>query len=103
MTQIRVAVERDAPSIREIFQATYGEEYAYPEFYEETFLKKLIYADDTLVLVAEDDEQGRVVGTASVVLESGAYTDLVGEFGRLAVHPDSWGQNIGSLLLNKAA
>lgn len=101
MIQIRVAVESDAPWIREIFQATYGEDYAYPEFYEEPFLKKLIYSDDTLVLVAEDDEEGRVVGTASVVLESGAYTDLVGEFGRLAVHPTSWGRNIGGELLEE--
>ena len=92
MIGIRVASEEDAPSIREIFESTYGEDYAYPEFYEEPFLKKLIYSDDTLVLVAEDEEKGKVVGTASVVLESGAYTDLVGEFGRLAVHPTAWGK-----------
>jgi GNAT superfamily N-acetyltransferase len=101
MIKIRVALEDDAPSIREIFQSTYGEDYAYPEFYEEPFLKKLIYSDDTLVLVAEDDAKGKVVGTASVVLESGAYTDLVGEFGRLAVHPTAWGQGIGSMLLQE--
>ena len=101
MINIRVAVESDAPWIREIFEATYGEDYTYPEFYEEPFLKKLIYSHDTLVLVAEDDEKGRVVGTASVVLESGAYTDLVGEFGRLAVHPTAWGQGIGGMLLEE--
>jgi len=99
--QIRVAGESDAPWIREIFEATYGEDYAYPEFYEETFLKKLIYSDDTLVLVAEDNEKREVVGTASVVLESGAYTDLVGEFGRLAVHPTSWGRGVGGMLLQE--
>jgi GNAT superfamily N-acetyltransferase len=98
---IRVANESDAPWIREIFESTYGEDYAYPEFYEEPFLKKLIYSDDTLVLVAEETETDRVVGTASVVLESGAYTDLVGEFGRLAVHPTAWGRGIGSMLLEE--
>lgn len=101
MIRIREAVEGDAPWIREIFQSTYGEDYAYPEFYEEPFLKKLIYSDDTLVLVAEDHDTKRVVGTASVVLESGAYTDLVGEFGRLAVHPASWGEGIGGQLLQE--
>jgi len=101
MIDIRVAGESDAPWIREIFEATYGEDYAYPEFYEEPFLKKLIYSDDTLVLVAEDSERDRVVGTASVVLESGAYTDLVGEFGRLAVHPSAWGRGIGGMLLEE--
>jgi len=99
--QCRVANESDAPWIREIFESTYGEDYVYPEFYEEPFLKKLIYSDDTLVLVAQDDDKDEIVGTASVVLESGAYSDLVGEFGRLAVHPASWGQGIGSLLLQE--
>ena len=101
MINIRVANESDAPWIREIFESTYGEDYAYPEFYEEPFLKKLIYSDDTLVLVAEDQSKDQVVGTASVVLESGAYTDLVGEFGRLAVHPTAWGQGIGGMLLQE--
>ena len=59
MINIRVASEEDAPWIREIFETTYGEDYAYPEFYEELFLKKLIYSDDTLVLVAEDVQGGR--------------------------------------------
>lgn len=101
MINIREATESDAPGIREIFESTYDEFYAYPEFYEEPYLKKLIYSDDTLVLVAEDEEQGRVVGTAAVVLESGAYTDLVGEFGRLAVHPTAWGRGIGGMLLEE--
>ena len=101
MINIREAIESDTPWIREIFEATYGENYAYPEFYEEQPLKKLIFADDTLMLVAEDDASDRVVGTASVVLESGAYTDLVGEFGRLAVHPAAWGKGIGGMLLQE--
>lgn len=101
MIRIRQATDADTSHIREVFVATYGDDYAYSEFYEEPYLKKLIYSDDTLMLVAEEPKSGRVVGTASVVLESGAYTDLVGEFGRLAVHPDYWGQNIGSLLLEE--
>lgn len=101
MIRIRQAAEADTPQIREIFEATYGEDYAYSEFYEEPYLKKLIYSDDTVMLVAEETKMSKVVGTASVVLESGAYTDLVGEFGRLAVHPDFWGQKIGGLLLEE--
>jgi GNAT superfamily N-acetyltransferase len=101
MLEIREAEEGDAKSIREIFEATYGGDYAYPEIYREHYLKKLIYADDTLILVAKDPTSGDVVGTASVVLESGAYTDLVGEFGRLAVHPKAWGRGIGGRLLEE--
>lgn len=101
MIEVRQAIEEDVPFIRDIFEATYGDDYIYPEFYRTEPLKKLIYADDTVLLVAEDRRRGRVVGTAAVVLESGAYSDLVGEFGRLAVHPEAWGRGVGSLLLER--
>ncbi len=97
MIRIREAVAGDAPAIRSIFKATYGENYTYPFIYDLTELQKLILSSDTLMLVAEED--GEVLGTASVMLESGAYSDLVGEFGRLAVRRSAWGRGIGSRLL----
>lgn len=99
MITVREARETDAVQIGEIFLATYGTDYAYPVYYDELGLKKLIYSENTVMLVAEDEESGRVVGTASVMLAAGAYTDLVGEFGRLAVHPDWRNRRIGSSLL----
>lgn len=98
MICVREARETDAGAIRELFVAAYGEDYTYPDFYDEQRLKKLIFGDDVLMLVAED-ERGHLVGTASVILEIGAYTDLVGEFGRLVVHPDWRGRGIGKLLM----
>jgi predicted N-acetyltransferase YhbS len=97
MAHIRVAEERDAEGIQTVLQSVYGADYAYPQYYNLTFLKKIIFSENALVLVAEAD--GKVVGTASVVLESGAYTDLVGEFGRLAVHPEYQGRGIGNGLM----
>jgi len=97
--EIRQAREADVAAISEIFHASYGDDYTFPEFYQEDFLKKLVYSDETLVLVAEDGDSGRVLGTASVVLEVGALTDLVGEFGRLAVHPDGRGMGLGNKLM----
>lgn len=99
MIKIREARETDAVQIGEIFLATYGTDYAYPAYYDELGLKRLIFSENTVMLVAEDEEAGRVVGTASVMLEAGAYTDLVGEFGRLAVHPDWRNRRIGTKLL----
>lgn len=99
MIDIRPANEHDVGQIREIYSATYGKDYAYPQYYDEQYLKKMVYSDDTILLVAEDTEQQRVVGTASVIVEIGAFTDLVGEFGRLAVHPDARRQGIGHLLM----
>ena len=101
MIAIREARDTDTPGIIAIYRATYGEEYAYPQYYDEYEIKKLVFSDETLILVAEDAETGQVVGTASVILEVGAYTDLVGEFGRLAVHPDYRRRGIGTELLTR--
>jgi GNAT superfamily N-acetyltransferase len=98
---IREARDTDVNGIIEIYLATYGEDYAYPQYYEEFEIKKLIFSDETLMLVAEDSDEDRIVGTASVILEVGAYTDLVGEFGRLAVHPDYRRRGIGTQLLEQ--
>jgi GNAT superfamily N-acetyltransferase len=99
--RIREAAEEDAQQIVNVFAASYGETYMYPEFYDEHHLKKMIFGDDTLMLVAEDAGANEIVGTASVVLEIGAYTDLLGEFGRLVVHPDCRGCGIGKLLMQR--
>jgi len=99
MIEVREAREGDVGAIHEIFHACYGDDYTFPEFYNEEFLKKLVFGDDTLLLVAEDTDTGKVLGTASVVLEVGQFTDLVGEFGRLAVHPDGRGKGLGNMLI----
>lgn len=99
MIRIREADSTDVEQIRDIFYATYGEHYAYPQYYDVQVLNKLVYGDDTLLLVAEDTESGQLVGTASVLLHVGAYADLVGEFGRLAVRPECRGQHVGGQLM----
>lgn len=101
MIHLREALPADAAAIRDIFLACYGDDYPYEQFRDVAQLTKLIYSDDTLLLVAEDSESGRVLGTASVILEIGAYSDLVGEFGRLAVHPDARHRGIGKLLMDE--
>jgi RimJ/RimL family protein N-acetyltransferase len=101
MTAIREARDSDTTGIIEVYRAAYGDQYSDPKYYEESEIRKLIYSDDTLMLVAEDEESGRVVGTASVIFEVGAYTDLVGEFGRLAVHPEFRRRGIGTELLTR--
>lgn len=99
MITIREAAATDVAAIRDIFQACYALGHPDRRYSDETLLIPLIYSDDTLVLVAEDTETHRVLGTGSVIYEVGAYSDLVGEFGRLAVHPDARNRGIGKMLM----
>jgi ribosomal protein S18 acetylase RimI-like enzyme len=101
MIAVRDALEKDTEAICRIFDATYGGMYCYREFVQPQQLKRLIFSDDTIVLVAEDEETNEVVGTASVLHEKGAYSDLVGEFGRLAVHPNARDRGVGRLLMKE--
>lgn len=96
---IREALETDAPRIAELYHAVYGLGYAHARFYDEHEIKRMIFDEDTLVLVAVDDTSGRLVGSASVLFRMGAFADLVGEFGRLVVHPDFRGRKIGTRLM----
>jgi GNAT superfamily N-acetyltransferase len=101
MIEVRQATARDVEAIREIFLACYGREYPYDHFYDPEQLTRMVYSDNQLLLVAADSSTGRLLGTASVILEIGALTDLVGEFGRLAVHPDARHGGIGKLLMQE--
>ncbi len=101
MIIVREANRDDAPEISRIFQACYGEDYAYPQFYDLELLTKMIYTDDTVILVAEDEETGDVLGTASVICQVGANSDLAGEFGRLAVDPEKRNLGVGKLLMKE--
>ena len=51
--------------------------------------------------VAVDEATGKILGTGSVILEVGAYADLTGEFGRLAVLPEARNRGIGKLLMEE--
>ena len=97
---IREATTADVPAITEIFQACYGADYSDWRFYDSTALNKLVISDDNLVLVAED-AAGKILDTGSVILEVGAYADLIGEFGRLAVLPEARNRGIGKLLMEE--
>lgn len=97
---IRPSNENDVGAIQALFAVCYGERYSHPEFISAAYLRKMMYSDNSQVLVAEDSD-GKVVATASVVIDVGAYADLIGEFGRLVVHPAQRGQHIGHQLMTE--
>lgn len=101
MIDIREATSADVAAITEIFQACYGAAYSDARFYDPAALNKLVVSDDTLMLVAEERDSGKILATASVILEIGAYADLTGEFGRLAVAPAARHRGIAKRLMEE--
>jgi len=94
---IRRVAEDDVGAVVELYRAVYGDSFPYREFYDAQWIKKGVFDDDMVWLVAEHEQQ--IVGSAAVMLDVGDRNDLIGEFGRLAVHPDARGLGLGSLLL----
>ncbi|BBM81933.1 GNAT family N-acetyltransferase [Candidatus Uabimicrobium amorphum] len=99
MYEVRKAQDSDVVGIKELFICTYGEKYPYHQFFDLWSLKKMCFDDDYAFIVCVEKETQRVVGSASVVMNIGAYADLVGEFGRLIVHPDARKQGLAQLLM----
>src|SRR5690606_22454810 len=95
--RVRQFMEADIPAVRALYYDVYGHDYPYKAFYDDEWLKRSIYQDSYLSLVAE--VEGRIAGTASVYFEVGAFADLCGEFGRLAVHPDFRNLGVGTELM----
>ncbi len=98
-TRIREAADADVPEILQIFTEAYGADYPYAGFTDQGWLKRAIYNDDMLMLVAEDATSGAILGTASVVFDIGANSDLIGEMGRLVVARAARGRGVGTRLM----
>jgi GNAT superfamily N-acetyltransferase len=94
--QIRPIEERDIEQVIALYHKVYGKDFPFKEFYSPGWVRKGIYDDGIAWSVAELD--GRVVGSAAVMVNVGDHDDLLGEFGRLVVDPDCRGQGIGEAL-----
>ncbi len=94
--KIRPIEERDIKDVIALYHTVYGDDFPFKEFYEPAWVRKGIYDDGIAWSVAE--QNGRVVGSAAVMVNVGDYDDMLGEFGRLVVDPSCRGQGIGEAL-----
>ncbi|MHC4873559.1 MAG: GNAT family N-acetyltransferase, partial [Planctomycetota bacterium] len=94
---IREAEDKDVEKIRDLFVTVYGDDYPFPGFYDTHWLKKAVFSDDTLFLVA--DNEGDIVATGSIMLDVGGLNDLIGELGRLVASPAKKAKGAAQLLI----
>ncbi|MBN1916825.1 MAG: GNAT family N-acetyltransferase [Verrucomicrobia bacterium] len=94
--EIRPIEEGDIQGVIALYRKVYGDDFPFKQFYEPTWVRKGIYDDDLVWSVAELD--GRIVGSAAVMVNVGDHDDLIGEFGRLVVDPDARGHGVGQAL-----
>ena len=94
---IRPIQEEDIEQVIRLFRINYGDDYIYREFYDPQWVKRGIYSDNILWLVIEDD--GCVVGSGAVVLDSGDYDDQIAELGRLVIDPSVGGKGLGQTMV----
>ena len=92
------AEESDVKQIMKLFIKIYGPDYPFQNFYDTMWLTKSIYSDDNIFVVAKDNN--KIVGTGSVFLTAGSYSDLIGEFGRLIVDPEHSKKGAGSEIMD---
>ena len=95
---IREFREADIEAVIELFRKNYGDDYAIPEFYDPAWVKRGIYSDHIIWLVAEED--GKILGSGACILNYGDYNDQIGEIGRLVVDPDAGGRGLGRAILS---
>lgn len=97
---MRTIYETDVNDVITIYRTVYGDDFPFQEFYDARWVKKGVY-DDNIVWIVADDDDGVVVGTAAVMLNAGHPHDLIGEFGRLVVDPNCRARGTGTTLVQE--
>jgi len=92
--KVTLADENDVTEIMDLYIKIYGKNYPFKKFYDTKWLTKSIYSDDNIFMVAKI--KNKIIGTGSVFLTAGGFSDLVGEFGRLVVDPEYGGKGTGT-------
>jgi ribosomal protein S18 acetylase RimI-like enzyme len=101
MVHVREATPADATAITRLFEEVYGSNYLFPDYYNPDAVLRMIHDDEQIILVADHD--GKVAGTASMLLAVGDHDDLLALLGRFVVSPSVQGNGIGRALAEARA
>ena len=74
---IRQIQEQDVDQVVALYHKAYGDDFPFKDFYDSYWVKKGVFSDDMLWNVAEDN--GKIVGSATVITNVGDHSDLIGE------------------------
>ncbi len=96
-TAVRHIEEGDVEEIINLFKSNYGEDYPITAFYDSEFIKRNIYSDNIIWLVLEEENQ--LAASGAIILNAGDYNDQIGEVGRLVVHKEMHGRNLGRRMI----
>ncbi len=100
--EIREAHEDDVAAIAGLYRACYGDDYPFEEFYDHAWIKRGVFDSGIRWYVAADPSQdGRLLGSAAIMLNAGDADDLVSEIGRLVVHPEGRGRDLATKLVER--
>ena len=96
--RIRNIQEEDVQGVIDLYRAVYGDDFPFREFYDAGWVKRGVFSSEIIWIVAEREDR-RLLGSAAVLLNAADRDDLVGEFGRLVVHPDARSLDLGTRLV----
>ena len=95
---VRLVRESDIDAIAELFRLNYGHNYAFPQVFDGTWVKRAVYSENVVCVVLE--EEGEVIATGGILLDYGDYNDQLAELTRLAVHPHHVGHGAGRRMIS---
>ncbi len=95
---VRLIEERDIAAVINLYKLNYGDNYTYPQFYDERWIKRGIYNDHIITIVIH--EENNILASGALVLDVGSHKDQIGELGRVVVHPNYKGKHLGQRIVN---
>ena len=95
---VRQLEESDIPAVMNLFKLNYGDDYIFPDLYDDKWYKRGIYSDHIIWLVIQENDE--IIASGSINLDYGGYNDQIGEIGKLVVNPRWHGKGFAQRMID---